>query len=49
MTIRGLIAQNDQVALEIDWHGTTAAPMGDAPAGSPSATVWPPSSLSSMG
>jgi ketosteroid isomerase-like protein len=34
MTIRGLIAQNDQVALEIDWQGTTAAPMGNLPAGS---------------
>jgi ketosteroid isomerase-like protein len=34
MTIRGLIAQNGQVALEIDWRGTTAAPMGNLPAGS---------------
>jgi len=34
MTIRGLIAQNDQVALEIDWRGTSAAPMGSLPAGS---------------
>ncbi|HTX79835.1 MAG TPA: nuclear transport factor 2 family protein [Longilinea sp.] len=33
MTIHSLVAQNDQVVLEIDWQGTTVAPMGNIPAG----------------
>jgi predicted ester cyclase len=34
MEIRNLVAQDDQVALEIDWRGKTAVPLGDLPAGS---------------
>ena len=34
MKILNLVAQDDQVALEIDWRGTTAAALGNLPAGS---------------
>jgi ketosteroid isomerase-like protein len=34
MEIRNLIAQDDQVVLELDWRGTTAAPLGSLLAGS---------------
>jgi predicted ester cyclase len=34
MEILNLVAQGDQVALELDWRGTTAAAMANLPAGS---------------
>jgi predicted ester cyclase len=34
MEILNLVAQADQVVLELDWRGTTAVPMGDLPMGS---------------
>ena len=35
MEILNLVAQADQVVLELDWRGTTAATMGSLPIGSP--------------
>jgi ketosteroid isomerase-like protein len=34
MKVLNIIAQDDQVVLEIDWRGTTAAALGNLPAGS---------------